>query len=52
MALVRSVLLYGSAAWAPWVSSTLWQSVERVQLAAARVVGGTLRTHGVIGGVL
>ena len=44
VALVRSVLLYGSAAWAPWVSSTLWQSVERVQLAAARVVGGTLRS--------
>ena len=44
VALVRAVLLYGSAAWAPWVSSTLWEKVERVQLEAARVVGGTLRS--------
>ena len=42
VALVRSVLLYGSAAWAPWVSNTLWSKIERVQLEAARVVGGTL----------
>ena len=44
VALVRSVLLYGSAAWAPWVSSTVWGAVERVQLEAARIVGGTLRS--------
>jgi ribonuclease HI len=44
VALVRSVLLYGSAAWAPWVSSTVWSMIERVQLEAARVVGGTLRS--------
>ena len=44
IALVRAVLLYGSAAWAPWVSRTLWEKVERVQLEAARVVGGTLRS--------
>ena len=43
-ALVRSLMLYGSAAWAPWVSSTVWAAIERVQLAAARVVGGTLRS--------
>ena len=44
IALVRAVLLYGSAAWAPWVSNTLWERVERVQLEAARVIGGTLKS--------
>ena len=44
VALVRSVLLYGSAAWVPWVSSKMWMAAERAQLAAARVVGGTLRS--------
>ncbi|MEL7520288.1 MAG: reverse transcriptase family protein, partial [Cyanobacteria bacterium J06553_1] len=44
VALVRAVLLYGSAAWAPWVSGTLWAKLEGAQLAAARVVGGTLRS--------
>ena len=43
-AVVRAVLLFGSAAWAPWVSATVWASVERVQLEAARVIGGTLRS--------
>ena len=37
-------MLYASAAWAPWVSSTVWGAIERVQLEAARVVGGTLRS--------
>ena len=44
VALVRSVLLYGSAAWAPWVSKSVWSMIERVQLDAARVIGGTLRS--------
>ena len=44
MALMRSVLLYASAAWAPWVSSTVWGTIERVQLEAARGVGGTLQS--------
>ena len=44
VALVRSVLLYGSAAWGPWVSATVWSMLERVQLAAARIIGGTLRS--------
>lgn len=29
--------------WASWESGTLWGGVERVQLEAARLVGGTLR---------
>jgi len=44
VALVRSVLLYGSAAWAPWVARSVWERVERVQMEAARVIGGTLRS--------
>ena len=44
VALVRAVMLYGSAAWAPWVTKSVWEKVERVQLEAARVVGGTLRS--------
>ena len=44
IALVRSVLLYGSAAWGPWVSKAVWGAIERVQLAAARIVGGTLKS--------
>ena len=44
LALVRTVLLYGSAAWGPWVSRTLWECLERVQLEAARVVGGTCKS--------
>jgi ribonuclease HI len=44
VALVRSVLLYGSAAWAPWLSNTVWSMIERVQLEAARVVGGTVKS--------
>ena len=44
VALVRSVFLFGSAAWAPWVAASVWEKVERVQLEAARVIGGTLRS--------
>ena len=44
LALVRSILLYGSAAWAPWVSKTEWEKVERVQLKAARIISGVLRS--------
>jgi ribonuclease HI len=44
IAMVRSVLLYGTAAWAPWVAESVWDRVERVQLEAARVIGGTLRS--------
>ena len=43
-ALVRSVLTYGAAAWAPWVAKSVWEKVERVQMEAARVIGGTLRS--------
>ena len=44
MALVGSTLLYGSAAWGPWVAKSVWEKLERVQLEAARIVGGTLRS--------
>ena len=44
IALGRSVLLFGSAAWGPWVSKTVWEALERVQLEAARVIGGTVRS--------
>lgn len=44
MATIRAGLLYGSPAWAPWVSDSVWGKVERVQLEAARVIGGTLRS--------
>ena len=30
LAVVRAVLLYGSAAWAPWVAPSVWERVERV----------------------
>ena len=44
LALVRAVLLYGSAAWGPWLSKTVWERLERAQLEAARVVGGTCKS--------
>ena len=44
IALGLSVLLFGSAAWGPWVSKAVWGAIERVQLAAARIVGGTLKS--------
>ena len=44
VSLVRSNLLYGSAAWAPWVSKTLWEKVEGAQLKAARVIAGVMRS--------
>ena len=44
MATVRAGILYGSPAWAPWVSESVWAKVERAQLEAARVIGGTLRS--------
>ena len=44
MALIESTLLYASAAWGPWVARTSWEKLERVQLEAARIVGGTLKS--------
>ena len=44
VSLVRSVLLYGTAAWGPWLSNTAWRKIEGVQLEAARVVSGVLRS--------
>lgn len=38
-AVVRVVFSYGSIACAPWMSETVWNAVERVQLEAAHVIG-------------
>jgi len=44
LSLVQSVLLYGSSAWGPWLSEAGWMKLERVQLRAARVICGMLRS--------
>ena len=44
VALVRSVLLYGVSAWGPWLCLSGWERLERVQLDAARVIAGLLRS--------
>jgi len=42
VALVRSVLMYGAAAWTPWLSETEWGKLEAVQREAARCITGLL----------
>ena len=44
MAVVRAGLVYGSAAWGPWLSRGNWEKLERAQLQCARIIGGTLRS--------
>lgn len=38
--LVRSVLLYGTAAWGPWLSRSAWERIEAVQREAGRIITG------------
>ena len=39
-ALIKAIVMYESAAWAPWISKTEWNKMEAVQREAGRVIAG------------
>lgn len=39
-AMVKSVLMYATSAWGPWLSQTQWTKIESVQREAARIITG------------
>ena len=42
LALIRSILEYAAPAWAPWVSDTAIQNLERIQNEAGRIITGAV----------
>ena len=43
-AMVKSVLMYATSAWGPWLSQTQWTKIESVQREAARIITGQYKS--------